>query len=76
MSTPDDKSLATMSMYEVATKLGCSVLRVRELIKTGKLSAVRTGGSDARPRGLLVSEEALRSYLASLPTVVPAGGSK
>lgn len=74
MSASDDKSIATMSMFEVATRLGCSVLRVRELIKTGKLQAVRTGGSDKRPRGLLISEDALRLYLASLPTVVPTAG--
>lgn len=77
MTSVADTSIATMNPADVATRLNISVLQVKRLIKSGAIGAVRTGGSDARPRGFMVSEDALRAYLASLPAVVPmAGGGK
>jgi excisionase family DNA binding protein len=60
-----------LTLEEAAKRLTLSEWRVRELIRSGQLKAIRTGGTEANPRGLRTTPEAIAEYQQHLPAFIP-----
>lgn len=60
-----------ITLEEAAKRLTLKVYTVRLLIRAGQLKAIRTGGTEANPRGLRTTPEAIAEYQQSLPAFIP-----
>jgi excisionase family DNA binding protein len=71
VSTLEPQVSQLITLEEAAKQLTLKVWSVRELVRTGKLRAVRTGGTEENPRGIRTTPEAIAEYQRSLPAFVP-----
>lgn len=56
---------------DVARLLGIAIWRAKELYRSGAIKAVRTAGTEANPRGVRFTRQAIRDYVRSLPEYTP-----
>jgi excisionase family DNA binding protein len=60
-----------LTLEEAAKRLTLKKWSVQQLVRTGRLKAIRTGGTEENPRGLRTTPEAIAEYQQSLPAFVP-----
>jgi excisionase family DNA binding protein len=60
-------NLEILTIEQAALRLTIKPYKIRELIRQGRLAALRTGGSEDNPRGIRVTADAVEKYKSSIP---------